>query len=225
MQKTVTENGSQHFINNMNAVSLGPQREIHMIINTPLSSYSLLPEGEHFVYFEKIIDLGTQESTYSGKTERARKIFVSCSVLGDARQENGKRFVVTKMYTASMHIKATLRKDIQAIFGRMSATEAMVFDTARLLKKVCIAHVKHVDSGGQLRVAIDRFSPAPEDMVLPEIENQPIHFDLSDPNPRVFMKLSDGIRKMIEASPEWQQHPMSKDWLKLAVQSTKVAEM
>lgn len=194
-----------------------------MIITTPLSTFELPPEGDHPACVDKIVDIGTQSNSFGGKVEDVRKLLVSCVLLDDARQKNGKPFSLTKFYTASMHPKANLRKDAEGMLGKMTASEASTFDTGRLLGLPCIVTIKHVDSGGQLRAVIDRFSTAPEGTVMPEMESKPVMFDLSKPDAAVFMKLGDGVRKMIEASPEWQQNPMSKDWLKHLIASKKPA--
>lgn len=192
-----------------------------MIITTPLSTFELPPEGDHPAYIDKIIDLGTQSNSFFGKVEDVRKLLLSCVLVGDARQKNGNLYTVTKFNTASMHPKANLRKDVEGVLGKMTASQAATFDTRCLMGLPCIVTIKHVDSGGQLRAAVDRFAPVPEGTAIAELKSKTVLFDLANPDAAVFMKLSEGVRKMIEASPEWQQHPISKNLVKSFIDSKK----
>ena len=194
-----------------------------MIITTPLSASHLPPEGEHPTYIDKLIDIGNQFSMYNGHEIHARKLMMSCALFCDERQKNGKPFTVTIFRTASMNVRSSLRKDVEGIRGKMSAAEAATFDTSSLLGCPCFVTIKHVDSGGQLRAVIEKFSPVPDGFVMPEMTEKLISFDLENPDATVFMNLSAGIKKMIESSPEWKQHPTSKDWIKQVLDSKNLA--
>jgi hypothetical protein len=75
--------------------------------------------------------------------------------------KTGKPFLLIKRYTLSLNEKASLRKDIEAWFGRLlTDEEAMEFDIEKLLDKVAFVNVVHAKTAGKTYANIASIMPA-----------------------------------------------------------------
>src|SRR5262245_35658388 len=86
------------------------------------------PIGNHLGRCVGMIDIGTQQVEYLGKTTHARKIVVRFELPNELVSEGefaGKPFIVSKFYTASIGEKANLRKDLVSWRGREFTDEEL----------------------------------------------------------------------------------------------------
>lgn len=137
-----------------------------------------LPEaGIHHAVCTKVFDIGMQMNTYNGQTSYQHKVLIIWE-LDETMKEGeyaGKRFVVHKEYTLSLHEKATLRKDMQSWRGKsFSEKELEVgFDLEKLLKVQCTLNIviATAKSTGNEYVKVDGVMPAQKDapMLIPEL--------------------------------------------------------
>src|ERR1043165_7214119 len=85
------------------------------------TSFEQPPSGSHAARCIAIIDLGTQRSTYEGEAQIKRQVIVRWELpteLMTTGDFQGKPFTVSKFYTASLHEKSGLRKDLASWRGR-----------------------------------------------------------------------------------------------------------
>lgn len=168
--------------------------------------FEAAPTGNHVARCVGIIDLGTQEGDYQGKTTHARKVVIRWELPNELISEGdwaGKPFVVSKFYTASLSEKANLRKDLAGWRGRdFTPDELAGFEAKNILDKPCMVNVIHNEKG---KAKVAGVSPVPKGMQVPGRVNNLVYFSLEPDEfkPAVFDALSDFYQEQIRKSPEW----------------------
>ena len=163
-------------------------------------NFEMAPAGTHVATCYRIIDLGTQKTNWQG-TEKAQH-----KLAGD-KMADGRPFTVSKRYTASLHEKAGLRKDLESWRGRkFTADELKAFNISKLLGISCMLCVTHDHKdGGKTYVNVSSVMGLPKGTAVPPLVNEKVHFDLDPKNfdKTVYDKLSDNLRATIAMSPEF----------------------
>ena len=148
----------------------------------------------------KIIDIGTQTSEYQGKTKSRRQVIIGWEL--DELMSDGRPFVVSKFYTASLSEKANLRHDLAAWRGRdFTPEELQGFSPRNILGKSCLVQLTKNDKG---KVRVTGVAKLPKGMNAPELVNEQVFFHLDEFDQATFDSLSDGVKKLIVQSPEYQ---------------------
>lgn len=170
------------------------------------------PAGTHIGLCCRVIDLGTQETTYQGQVKHQRKVYIEWQ-LPDEQTEGGRPFAVGQRYTLSSSPKATLRQHLEAWRGkRFEDHEIAGFDLRTLLGKPCLINVVHQTRDGRTYADVASLSPLPKGTQAPALADAPVYLSLEGPNeyePAVFAELSERLRETIARSPEHQRvtHP------------------
>lgn len=168
------------------------------------------PVGTHPARCIKIIDIGTQKGEYQGKANFKRQVIIGWELPTELMTEGdyaGKPFTTSKFYTASLSEKANLRKDLQNWRGReFTAEELAGFESKKILGAPCMLSLTTNDKG-KVRVTGVMALPKAMKATLPEQINPSVYFSLEPDEFSMndFEALSDGIRKMVALSPEYQQ--------------------
>lgn len=167
-------------------------------------SFELPPPGPTAARCCALIDLGSQESTFEGKTSLKRKILLTWE-LAELRGD-GSPFKVSRRFGLSLHENAALRAFLQAWRGRAFTDEELAgFDLSRLAGAPCLLNLAHVNRAGKDYSNILSVSPLPKQMTAPELSAPPVVFDLDAANaPNVLEALSDNLQATITTSPEWR---------------------
>lgn len=161
------------------------------------------PVGMHIARCVKIVDLGTQETTFQGKLKHVRKVLLGFELLGEQRMADGRPFLALQRYTASLSDRAMLRKDLESWRGRpFTAQELESFDLSAILGRPCMVNL--VMSEDNKYANIKAITPLPAGIVAPKAENEPMEFTLDNFEPDVYESLSDGLKEVIAKSPEFQ---------------------
>ena len=148
----------------------------------------------------KLIDIGTQAGEYQGKQTMRRQVILGWEL--DEPMSDGRPFAVSKFYTASLSEKATLRHDLESWRGRaFTEDELGGFTLQAILGKPCMLALTKTDKG---KVKVTAVSKLPKGMQAMKAANPILYFSLDDFDPEVFAGLSDGIKRMIMQSPEYQ---------------------
>lgn len=171
---------------------------------TKTGSFEMPPSGPIASRCSRLIDLGTQESTYEGERKTQRKILLSWE-LAELRTD-GTPFVISRRFGLSLHEKSALRAFLQAWRGRpFTAEELAGFDLRRLLGAPCMLNVMHTNRNGKDYANIASISPLPKGMSAPELCAPGVVFDIdADDAPAILETLSENLQSTIAASPEWQ---------------------
>jgi hypothetical protein len=170
------------------------------------------PEGTFPAICFRIIDLGTQNTTFKGNDKEQRKVFISWELKGDDTiMDDGRPMVISQRYTWSTFDKATLRKHLEAWRGQKFVDSDLGpggFDIRTLIAAPCLVSVVH-NHGAEGRVYgnVGAVMKMPKGMTAGSLINEtaflwltPEEFDAA-----VFEKLSDGLKATIRKSPEYQQ--------------------
>lgn len=156
--------------------------------------------GSYAAVCYKIIDVGTQTSEYQGKPNTKRQIIIGWEI--EEKMSDGRPFSVSQFYTASLNEKAKLRAHLEAWRGKQfTAEELEGFDSQNLLGKPCLLSLIKNDKN---KIKIQSVSKLPKSMTPPVLANMVVYFSLDEFDQKVFDSLSEGIRKIIVQSPEYQ---------------------
>lgn len=164
------------------------------------AEFAITPEGTYVARCFKLIDTGTQTTTGQFGTKEQKKIMISWELLDGERMEDGKPYAVSQWYTASLHEKSQLRKDLEAWRGRKFTPEELEgFDLTKVLGQYCMIQIVHSNDGKYANVnAIMSTKEKPTGV------NPLVSFDIDNPDMEVFKGLSENMQKKIAAAPEWQ---------------------
>lgn len=126
-------------------------------------SFTPAPAGLHQAVCVDIVDMGVLEVTYGGKTKKQRKIRLVWQI--EETMEDGRPFIVQKRYTASLHEKATLRKELESWRGKPFTDEELAaFDMERLLGVNCQLNIQHAIKGGETYANVVSIVPLGKNM-------------------------------------------------------------
>ena len=183
-----------------------------LILTANETEFAPCPSGSHHATCIRIIDLGTQRIEYNGEVKTQPKILIQWEILSqndpDMQMSDGRPYIISRRYTASMHSKSQLANDLKSWRGRdFSPEERAGFDIRNVLGKTCLLSVSHEQSkDGQRTYAniagiankLKAFEPPPP-------ANEVFAFDLSHPDWQAFDKLHEKIQEQIKASPEYAE--------------------
>lgn len=178
-----------------------------ILSDTGGTSFEQPPTGSHAARCIAVIDLGTQRTTYEGEAQIKRQVIVRWELSNELMSEGdykGKPFTVSKFYTASLHEKAGLRKDLSSWRGRdFNAEELKGFDLKSVLGKACMLSVGLSEKG---KAKVTSVMGLPKGMTVPDQVNPSFHFSLAADQYREadYEVLSKGFKEMVTASPEYQ---------------------
>jgi hypothetical protein len=194
---------------------LAQNKEIKMFVeDTGGSAFKPVPAGNHLARCFRIVDLGTQKSSFEGQEKNLHKIKVYFEVHGD--DENGLAMItaknepmtISKDYTLSWGEMATLRKDLQTWRGKpFSEEERKRFDLKNILGVFGMVNVVHKPkkSGSGVYANISSITPVPNAMksLLPTGFNKCDMFQIDEPDMEMFNAFPPFLQVLIAASPEW----------------------
>jgi len=179
------------------------------------STFKPVPEGTHLARCYRIVDLGTQESTYLGQVKNQRKVMIQFEVHGD--DENGFALItragepmsISKNYTLSIGEKSRLRQDLASWRGKAFTPEELKgFELKNLLGVWgMISVIKKPGSDGKEYTNINAITPVPAVVKkngMPQYFNEAKIFSIDSPDMELFATFSDYLREKIEGSPEWK---------------------
>lgn len=153
----------------------------------------------------KMIDLGTQHGEYEGVPNVRKQIMVTWELPTElivGGDYDGQPYAVSKFYTASLHEKAGLRKDLESWRGRtFSPDELKGFDMRNIVGKACMISVVKNDKG---KTKVSGVMALPKGMQCPDQINPSVVFDISEWDETLWANLSDGIKKIISESDEYK---------------------
>jgi hypothetical protein len=160
------------------------------------------PAGNHVARSIGMIDLGTQTGEWQGKPTVRRQIVIRWE-LPTETMHDGKPFIVSKFYTASLGERATLRAHLTAWRGReFTSQELMSFHAKNILGKPCLLNVIHSDSG---KARVEGIGALPKGMEVPPQINPTVYFSLEreEFDTKIFETLPDFYKELIKKSPEY----------------------
>jgi hypothetical protein len=179
------------------------------------SSFTPVPTGMHLARCFRIVDLGTQKSSYKGTDKFLRKVLVQFEIHSEDADgsplltDNGEPLSISKRYTLSLGDMATLSKDLESWRGStFTADERKGFNLEKLLGVWAMLNVtKSIGGDGKEYTNIETINPVPAQIKkagLPDPHNDTMIYSIEKSDDDTFNKLSESIRKTISTSPEFQ---------------------
>lgn len=113
-----------------------------MIVKAPSEQYPTAPQGTFPAVCVDVIDQGMVTTKFGGEESTRHMVRVVWQI--DEEDADGKRFLVRKDYTASLHEKAKLRADLKSWRGREFTFDELVgFDMEQVVGAPCMISVVH----------------------------------------------------------------------------------
>jgi hypothetical protein len=177
--------------------------------------FTPVPQGMHLARCYRIVDLGTQETTYLGAIKHLPKVMLQFEVHGEDEDGNaivtakGEPMSISKNFTLSLAEKATLRKDLQTWRGReFTADELRGFELKNVLGAWgMISVIKAMGNNNKEYTNIAAIMSVPQAVKkagMPQHHNDLKMFSIEEPDMALFDSFSNGLKEKISKSPEWQ---------------------
>lgn len=171
--------------------------------------FELPPAGTHMAVCYRVIDLGTQDSSYNGQAKRQHKILISWE-LPDEKMADGRPFTISQRYTWSMSEKAALRRDLESWRGKPFSDADFGdhgFDIRNILGVGCLLNIVHNPKGEKTYANIASIAKLMKGMAAPHLTNPQAYLWINTERwaPNVFQNLSDNLKGVIMKSPEYAQ--------------------
>lgn len=183
--------------------------DMALLLTESDNTFEQVPAGTFLSRCYRLIDLGTQKSEWQGEARASKKILLQFEILDpETRMSDGRPFVASKRYTASLNEKAALRKDLESWRGRaFSPEELRGFDVSKLLGQPCFLSIVHQEKGGREYANISALMKLPKGIPAPDGINEPLLWDFDKPDWDVYEKLGQRLQAVLEATPEWARIP------------------
>lgn len=174
-------------------------------------TFELPPAGTFTAIMYRFIDRGTQRSEFNGEARTRHEVMLTWELCGELMTD-GRPFSISKTYTWSMHEKAGLRKDLEAWRGKSFSDADFegpnAFNTKKLLgapATLTISH--HTKPNGDAYAKLAGIGKAMKGIQIPDCVNPKVYLALTkeDFDPTVFAGLSDKLKGIIAASPEYAE--------------------
>lgn len=159
--------------------------------------FELLPEGTHIAKCYIVADLGDQVTTYKGVESVKPQVLISWEIPNELMSD-GRPFVASKIYSAFFSERANLRKHLESWRGRKFTEEELSgFDISKLLNVPCQVTITHSQSGDKTYTNVDSVTGLPKGVECPDLKNEPVMYDLDNPDEESFNKLPEWVQKKI----------------------------
>jgi hypothetical protein len=195
-----------------------------LTVSAGSGDFQIPPAGNHLARCYRIIDLGTQKTTWKGVEKAMKKVMITWELHGEDEQggplmtDDGKPLIISKRFTPSLGPKATLRAFLVSWRGKQFTDDELLgFKLENIIDKWCMISISHETKDGKTFANVSSVSAVPlalKKAGLPDGVNPALMFDIDDPDMEVYESLTDYLKELIAKSPEWQmrsgQHSLPK---------------
>jgi len=172
----------------------------------------LIPAGTYIARCYSIVHVGHVKQTYLGEEKLVDLVRFTWELPTELRcfsADKGEQpCAISKEVTLSMNEKSTLRQMIGQWRGKaITDEEAKLFDIAKLLGQPCMLNIIHTEKGERTYANVEAIAALPKSLKAPKLVNAKCYLSL-DPQDfawNVFDGLSDRMKEIIKASPEYKQ--------------------
>lgn len=160
------------------------------------SNFTPAPAGLHDAVCVAVVDLGMQQSQFGVKA----KVLLSFE-LGQTLDDNGKPYVISRTYGATLHKQGALRPLLVAWRGRdFTQEELKLFDIGALVGKPLKLLIQHATNESGKVFANIQAAIKPDKGQSATAVNPLIHFDMDSPDEAAKAQLPEWIRKLIDSA-------------------------
>jgi len=155
-------------------------------------------DGTYTARIVNIYRLGTQTDEYQGEEKVGKKVWITYEIPSKTIEINGEKrpMWVSQNVAESGHEKAWLTRIIMAIGEPVERLED-------LIGKAVTVQVG-TTAGGNDKVAAISGVPAEFRASIPPLANEPMFFDIDNPDMDVYNNLFPFLKEMISSAPEWK---------------------
>jgi len=169
--------------------------------------FEIVEAGVHKGRCIKVIDLGTQETSYKGQIQHKHKVMIMFELPETKMTEDpneGKPFAVALFVTLSLDKKSNLRPLLVGWRGKdFTEEEAGNFDILKLLDQPVLINVIHNESDGNIYANISSLMPLKASNCPPRI-NPLVSFNIAEFDQSTFDGLSEKMQDKIKQTPEYR---------------------
>jgi len=181
-----------------------------------VSTFKQVPPGMHLARCYRVIDMGTQTTTWKGATKQQPKVMLQFEVHSEDASghalttDKGEPLSISKTFTASLGENAILRQELENWRSRAFTQEELNgFELKNVLGAwALLSVVKEVGNDGNEYTNISSINPVSSQMKkagLPDPHNELTIFDMEDPNMELFETFSNKMKEKLQATPEWKE--------------------
>ncbi len=167
-------------------------------------NFQIAPAGNHLGICYQMVELG---QLFDAKYDKySRKVLLGRELPMET-MDDGRPFIVSNRFTASLGENAALRRQLESWRGRpFSAQELAGFDLKAVLGKPCMVNIVHKQVGDKTYANITSITPLPKGMEVPAQQNANQVFEFGDQgfDEATFNGLSDGLKRVISESKDYQ---------------------
>lgn len=174
------------------------------------STFTPTPEGTHPIRCSALIDMGTSEATFEGKTRSRRRVRIVFEVCDpDMTAPSGEPFAIARTFTASLGERSALRPFLESWRGRAFTTAELAgFDLKTVLRAPGLASVVHeTRADGKTFANVKSLAKLPRGMAVEPLRTEPLFWDMdaTPPDWGAFERLSDRAKDEIGETPEFRK--------------------
>ena len=177
--------------------------------------FAQVPPGMHLARCYRIVDMGTQQSTWQGKTKFQPKVMFQFEVHSEDADgnplltEKGEPLSISKNFTASFFDTAKLRTELENWRSRAFTEEELRgFQLKNVLGVwAMLSVVREKGQDGKDYTNISSINPVPSNIKragLPNGHNPLKAFDLDEPDMELFETFGQKMKEKIQNTPEWK---------------------
>jgi hypothetical protein len=166
-------------------------------------NFTSVPAGSHIAVCNLVADLGLQPGSVNFPQAK-RQVYIRFEVPAERveYERDGKKregpVVIGSTYTASMHEKSNLRKQLEGWRGKkFNDEEAERFDVASILGKACMLSIVENVKGDKVYSNIAGIGSLPRGIPAPKAENELLYYAEDDKSQ--LSKLPEWLQKKIAA--------------------------
>lgn len=177
--------------------------------------FTPVPAGTWPAICYRVIDLGTQQTTYAGEVQEKHQVMLSWELKDDEcvmrdGPKAGMPMTMHQTYTWSMHEKSNLRKTLEGWRGKKFSDADFGeggFDVRKLLGVPCLLSVIHNEKGDKVYANVAGVTKPPKGMQVGTLVNPTVFIalELEEFDREAFSALPDRIKDKIMDSPEYQR--------------------
>jgi hypothetical protein len=162
--------------------------------------YEMLPAGTHLAVCNRVIDFGTQETTFGSK----HQILLAWETV-EEKMADGRPFAISRRYVLSTDKRSNFRADLEGMLGRPLTSEDFgKFDLGSLLGLAALLQVKHEIRETRTFANVTSVVPPPKGTPARLSANGAICFSFEPFDRSSFEALPTWTQDVIRRSPEYQ---------------------
>lgn len=189
--------------------------------------FVLPPAGTHRARCYRVIDLGTQRTVFQNQEKWLHQVLLGFE-LCDELMEDGRPFVISPRFTASLHEKANLRHMLESWRGRAFTDDELEgFELQKIITKPCLLTIAHEKNakGDKTYAKVKAITPLAKGMQPPpDLVNLPEHYEIEHGRNELFQSFPEWLQKTIGECQEWSGSPMTEPSQPAGVPATGAAD-